>query len=61
LDGSVVKPSQDANERLHGQATTGREILVDSKVSVPAPAQPLVDGIRHYMAVALAKEQAEKD
>ncbi len=61
LDGSVVKPNQDANERLYGQATSGKEILVDSKVAVPASAQPLVDGIRHHMAVAVAKEQAEKD
>jgi len=60
LDGSVVRPDKDANEHLYGQATTGKEILVDSKVTVPAPAKPLVDAIRHQMAVAVAKENAEK-
>jgi lipid-binding SYLF domain-containing protein len=60
LDGSVVKPDKDANAHLYGQATTGKEILVNSKVAVPGAAQPLVDGIRHHMAVAVAKEQAEK-
>jgi lipid-binding SYLF domain-containing protein len=61
LDGSVVKPNQDANARLYGQATSGREILVDSKVAVPASARPLVDGIRRHMAAAVAQEQAKKD
>jgi len=61
LDGSVVKPNKDANTRLYGQATSGREILVDSKVAVPSSAQPLVDGIRQHMAAAVAQEQAEKD
>jgi SH3 domain-containing YSC84-like protein 1 len=60
LDGSVVKPNQDANERLYGQATSGREILVDSQVAVPASARPLVKEIREHMAAAVAQEQAEK-
>ncbi len=60
LDGSVVKPNQDANARLYGQATSGREILVDSKVAVPASARPLVKEIREHMAAAVAQEQAEK-
>ena len=61
LDGSVVKPDEDANAHLYGQATTGREILVDSKVSVPALAQSLVTSIRRHMAAAVAQERAEKD
>ena len=60
LDGSVVKPDKDANADLYGQATTGKEILVDSKLSVPVSARPLVEAIRHHMAVAVAKENAEK-
>ena len=59
LDGSVVKPNQDANARLYGQATSGREILVDSKVAVPAMARPLVEDIRRHMAAAVAQERAE--
>lgn len=60
LDGSVVKPNRDANARLYGEETTGREILVDSKLAVPASTQPLVDSIRKHMAVAVAQERAEK-
>jgi SH3 domain-containing YSC84-like protein 1 len=60
LDGSVVKPDEDANASLYGQATTGKQILIDSKLTTPAAAKPLVDAIRHHMAVAVAKEQAEK-
>jgi lipid-binding SYLF domain-containing protein len=60
LDGSVVKPDQDANVRLYGEKTSGKEILVDSKLAVPASAQPLVDSIRRHMAAAVAHEQAEE-
>jgi len=60
LDGSVVKPDKDANMRLYKKATTGKEILVDSKVGYPAPAMPLVDSIRLNMPVAAAQAKAEK-
>jgi lipid-binding SYLF domain-containing protein len=60
LDGSVVKPNQDANARLYGEKTSGKEILVDSKLAVPASARPLVDSIRKHMAAAAAHEKAEK-
>ena len=59
LDGSVLKPDKDANTRLYGKATTGKEILVASKVEVPSSAKPLVDSIREHMAVAVAKDKAE--
>jgi lipid-binding SYLF domain-containing protein len=59
LDGSVVKPNQDANARLYGQVTSGKEILVDSKLAVPASARPLVEDIRRHMAAAVAQEQAD--
>lgn len=59
LDGSVVKPNQDANARLYGEQTSGKEILVDSKLAVPASARPLVDSIRQHMAAAAAQERAE--
>jgi len=60
LDGSVVKPDVDANTRLYGRETTGKSILVDSKLGVPASAQPLVTTIRQHMAAAVAQELAEK-
>jgi len=60
LDGSVVKPDQDANARLYGAKTTGTEILVNSKLSVPASAKAFVDSLRTHMATAVAIERAEK-
>jgi lipid-binding SYLF domain-containing protein len=60
LDGSVVKPDKDSNEHLYGQATTGREILVDSKLMVPSPATAVVKEIREHMAAAVAQEKAEE-
>lgn len=61
LDGSVVKPDKDANRRLYGKATTGKEILVDSNLGFPASSMPLVDSIRKHMEAAVAKDLAEKE
>jgi SH3 domain-containing YSC84-like protein 1 len=60
LDGTVIKPDKNANADLYGVATSGREILVDSKLAVPALAGPVVESIREHMAAAVAKEQDEK-
>jgi lipid-binding SYLF domain-containing protein len=60
LDGSAVAPDKDANTRLYGVPTTGKEILVDSKVTVPASAKNLVASIRTHMAAAVAQDVAEK-
>jgi len=60
LDGSVVKPDKEANEALYGMPITGREILIDSKVAVPAQANPLMQSIRRHMDAAAAQEHAEK-
>lgn len=61
LDGSVVKPNQDANGRLYGETTSGKEILVNSKLAVPASARPFVDAMRRHMALAVAQEKREDD
>jgi len=61
LDGSVVQPNKDANARLYGTATTGKAILVDSKLPIPVSTRPLVNTIREHMAAAVAKELAEKN
>ena len=55
-----MKPNQDANARLYGEETSGKEILVDSKLAVPASARPLVESIRSHMAAAVAQEEAEQ-
>jgi len=60
LNGSVVQPDQDADARLFGEKTSGKETLVDSELAAPAQARPLVDSIRSHMAAAVAQVQAEK-
>jgi len=60
LDGSVVKPDKDANARLYSKETSGKEILVNSKLHAPTASMPLLTEIRTQMAVAVAKEVAEK-
>jgi SH3 domain-containing YSC84-like protein 1 len=59
LDGAVVKPDNETNAALYGKPITGKEILVDSKMSTPAPAQPLMQSINKNMAAAAAKEATE--
>jgi len=60
LDGSVVTPDKDANKHLYGEKTSGAEILMDSKLSVPAAAKPAMDSIRRHMGAAVAKEAQEE-
>jgi len=60
IDGSVVKPNQEANAHLYGKETSGKDILVDSTLAVPVAAQPLMDSIRKHMAAAVAEDLAEK-
>ena len=59
LDGAVVKPDKEANAALYGQPLSGKEILVDSKMATPPPAQPLMKSINRNMSAADAKEAAE--
>ena len=60
LDGSVVQPNQDANARLYGEETSGKQILVDSKLAVPASARAFVDSMRRHMAAAVAQDAREQ-
>lgn len=60
LDGSVVTPDKDANKHLYGEETSGAEILMDSKLSVPAAAKPAMDSIRRHTGAAVAKGAQEE-
>ena len=42
LEGSTLRPDNDANERVYGRKVSAREIIRQGKVGVPAPAQELV-------------------
>lgn len=59
LDGTVMKPDKDANARLYSKPATGTEILVSSKLAVPAASKPALDSIRQHMAAAVAQDKAE--
>jgi lipid-binding SYLF domain-containing protein len=42
LEGSTLRPDEDANQRLYGKDTTTVKIIAESKVEAPAAAQSLI-------------------
>ena len=42
LEGSTVRPDNDANEKIYGKKIPAKEIALSGKVQVPAPAEPLI-------------------
>ena len=42
LEGSTVRPDNDANERVYGKKVEAESIVLKGAVAVPAPAQKLV-------------------
>lgn len=50
LNGAVVQPSEDANERLYGAETSARTILIAHDKQVPAAAKSFVQVIRKHTA-----------
>lgn len=42
LEGSTLRPDNDGNERLYGKGTTGKAIVIDSKIGPPASAKLLI-------------------
>lgn len=43
LEGSVIKPDKSRMEKFYSRPISAREVLVDTKVSVPKAARPFVD------------------
>ncbi len=43
LEGSTLRPDNDANEHLYGKKVTATEIVRDGAVSTPASAQKMID------------------
>jgi lipid-binding SYLF domain-containing protein len=50
LEGAVVETSEDANERLYGEASSARAILIEHERVVPAAARAFVETIRRHTA-----------
>ena len=42
LEGSTLRPDNDGNERLYGKGTSGKAIVIDSKIDPPASAKLLI-------------------
>src|SRR6266404_2297644 len=42
LDGSTLRPDNDANQRLYNRSVTAKEIVLDGKVAPPSAAQDLL-------------------
>ena len=47
LEGSSVRPDDDANARVYGQKVSAQEIVFKGAVSVPTPAQPMISYLDH--------------
>jgi lipid-binding SYLF domain-containing protein len=60
LDGAVVQPSEEANQRLYGKETSAKTILIEHEVTVPAHARRFVQVIREHTARAPAVSKAAK-
>jgi lipid-binding SYLF domain-containing protein len=42
LEGSTVRPDDDANERVYGKSLSAEDIIFKGAVAVPPPAQKLI-------------------
>jgi SH3 domain-containing YSC84-like protein 1 len=47
LEGSSVRPDDDANARVYGQKVSAQDIVFKGAVSVPTPAQPMISYLDH--------------
>jgi lipid-binding SYLF domain-containing protein len=47
LEGSTVRPDNDANERVYGRKLTAKEIVFHGAAHVPAPAEKLISYFDH--------------
>jgi SH3 domain-containing YSC84-like protein 1 len=43
LEGSTLRPDNDANERIYGQKMSAKEIALHNEVAMPRSAQLLID------------------
>jgi lipid-binding SYLF domain-containing protein len=51
LEGTSLRPDNDANEEVYGHKITARDIIEKGDVSVPAAARPLVDTLQKFAPV----------
>jgi len=46
LEGSTLRPDNDANKRLYGKGVTAEEIITEAKVQAPDAAQVLISRLQ---------------
>ena len=47
LEGSTLRPDNDANKELYGQEVTAEDVVMKSKVHAPAAAHDLLEALQH--------------
>ncbi len=48
LNGTVVRPNEEANRRLYGKAVTAKEVLEEGALKAPEDAQPFIAALEKY-------------
>ena len=46
LEGSTLRPDEDANRKLYGKSTNAAKIITESDVEAPAAAHDLIASLR---------------
>jgi lipid-binding SYLF domain-containing protein len=54
LEGAVLHPDDDANERLYGGRVHPKSVLLGDETPIPVAAQPLVDYLRRLSPTNLS-------
>jgi SH3 domain-containing YSC84-like protein 1 len=61
LEGSTVRPDNDANERVYGKKLDAKDIVFKGAVAVPPPAQSMVAYLNHKSPKNLSDPESLKE
>lgn len=61
LEGSTVRPDNDANERVYGKKVDAKDIVFKGAVPVPPPAQKLIGYLNHKSPKNLSDPSSLKE
>jgi SH3 domain-containing YSC84-like protein 1 len=60
LEGAVLRPSSDDNEKLYGHEVSAKELLIDGTIPAPAAAQPLLSTLAGHRPVQVTEASAAR-
>lgn len=60
LEGAVLRPSADDNQKLYGRAVTARDLLLVGDIPAPATAQPLISLLSGQTAARAASSTSQR-